>query len=167
MWDHVQVKLYHPPSPPVSMSLDQETPREQGEGRGRCWSSPGPSALAGFSHGSDPSDMTLGLSQLMDHPSSRGTPLSEHQSQRLFHPTTMELGGQGKGGTRKGKWERGGGEHVLLSEKKLQGRYSWIPHTHLSGRLQLLLHSRSVAFSTIDSRWKKGTLVRHVPPIGC
>jgi hypothetical protein len=50
----MQAKLYHPPSPPVSMSLDQGHQGGGGRGRSRCWSSPDSYALAGVSHGSDP-----------------------------------------------------------------------------------------------------------------
>jgi hypothetical protein len=89
----MQAKLYHPPSPPVSMSLDQGHQGSGGRGRSRCWSSPDSYALAGVSHGSDPSDMTICLSQLTDHPSSRGAPLQERQSQRLLQPAPTELGG--------------------------------------------------------------------------
>jgi hypothetical protein len=106
MWDHMQAKLYHPPPlPPVSMSQDQGHQGSRGRGGGCCWSSPDSCAPMGFSHGSDPSDMTLTLSQLTDSPSSRRTPLSEYQSQRMFHPTTTELGGRRSGGTRERRFD--------------------------------------------------------------
>jgi hypothetical protein len=140
MWDHVQAKLYPPPLPLSPCPWVRDTKGAGGGGRGRRWSSPDSCAPAGFSHGSDPSDMTITLSQLTDHPSFRRTPLSEHQSRRMFHPTTTELGrGRGGGEPRRGGGGWGGDACVvdflsyLLSEKKLWGRYTWIPHTSLLG----------------------------------
>jgi hypothetical protein len=105
----------------VSMSLNQGHQGSRGRGRGRCWSSPDPCAPAELSHGSDPSNMTIALSSLTDHPSLGRTLLSEHHSQRMSRPTTTELGGReprrGGGAGGGGGAGKGGkaGTHVVYT----------------------------------------------------
>jgi hypothetical protein len=97
-----RAKLFHPlPLPPVSMSLDQGHQGSGGRGWGCCWSSPDTYALARFSHGSDPSDMTICLSQLTDHPSSWGnTPASAPESEIVLASNNGAGGMERGGGTR-------------------------------------------------------------------
>jgi hypothetical protein len=162
-----------PPPPPCLHVPGSGTPRERGRGRGRCWSSPDSYAPPGVSHGSDPSDMTICLSQLMDHPSLQGnTPASAPQSEIVFSQQQRSWGLRGEGEPEGGGVGevRGGGKHICgrlfgfaSSLRKNYDSVALESCKHIfSGRLQLLLHSWSVALSRIDSRWKKCTLAQQV-----
>jgi hypothetical protein len=87
------------------MSLDQGHQGSGGRGRGHCWPSPDSYALAGVSHGSDPSDMTIGLSQLTDQNTPARAPEPE-----IVSASNNGAGGGGAGGG--GEPGRGGGGGV-------------------------------------------------------
>jgi hypothetical protein len=73
-------------------------------------------ALAGVSHGSDPSDMTICLSQQTDHPSSWGnTPASAPEPEIVLASNNgAGGGGGGRGNQREEAWVRWGGGGVSI-----------------------------------------------------
>jgi hypothetical protein len=106
-----------PPSPLVSLSW-LRGPGWPERGRGHCWSIPRSYALAGVSHGYDPSQYDRALSHLDGSPftsiTSKGTPLQAHWSQSAVF--LCGNGGGEEGGMTHERgvidWGEGLGNHV-------------------------------------------------------